>query len=106
MSEKLHIFKHCLAILVFVWVAVLPFIDNRLRAGWSKSLFLLVAISGILFTTIQLTLHLHWIDPTKESRFITSFAISTLAGFIGGLLIALLLSGQLIGEKTTVTKKE
>lgn len=93
-----------LASLIIVVCAILAFIPldkSRTRARWAKTLFLCVAAVGIFMGICEILIHTHVIRSEPLHR-----SMHSLRGFCIGLLVALVVSGQLKGSKKTSGQPE
>jgi len=79
--------------------ALLPLDPSRARAVWAKTVFLTVGIVGVLVTGTELLLALHWIVPSRDAARTIHQGKVSLCGFMVGLILALILSRQLLGTK-------
>jgi len=89
----------CIALIASIVFALLPLDQSRVRAVWAKVVLLTVGIVGVLVTGAESLLVLHWIVPSKDAMRTIHQAKVALCGFAVGLILALILSKQLLGTK-------
>ena len=99
MRENIKIIAHCIALIASILFALIPLDQSRLRAGWAKTLFVLIGIAGVLVSVTNLLLIERWIVPAKETVRSIHEVNRVLDGYALGLIFALILSRQLRGSK-------
>jgi hypothetical protein len=80
-----------LALLASVVFALIPLQRARVRAAWAKAIFPMVAIVGVALSSVRLV-NLRPPAGFQQVR-------PLLCGFALGLIVALILSRQLLGQK-------
>ena len=93
------IIAECIALAASIIFALVPFFRSRLRAGWANAIFITVGIVGVLVAGTELVIALRWIVPARETIRTIHQTKGLLCGFALGLIVALILSQQLIGSK-------
>ena|ERR1051325_1412379 len=90
---------HVLYLLASVGCFVAPFQRLRLRASWSRWALLIVGVLLVGMGAIGLASDFH--VPLAEEAHSRGFygGLSMIRGVVVGLLVALLLSGELVGKK-------
>jgi len=88
----------CALILLFVVFGLIPFDKGRLRAPWARLVFLLVAAIGLLWALFHLAMHLRAFAPAIDSSRPRLVVSSAVGGLLLGLVVSLILSGQLLGK--------
>jgi hypothetical protein len=84
----------CCAILGFV-----PFDKKRIRAGWAKSAFGIIAVIGIAKGGVRLAWDLGWFTLGGKASHRLDSGLYMVGGVILGFLFSLIFSGQLSGKK-------
>ena len=76
-----------------------PFDKKRIRTGWAKKVFGIIAIIGIARGIVELAWDLGWFTLGSEVGHRLDDYLYMVSGVILGLLFSLILSGQLSGTK-------
>src|SRR5437868_6911601 len=77
------------------------FITKRLRTNWAKMSFMILGIAGLAIIASGFILNSDLFQLTKHTKSMLSKSEIMVIGFWLGLIFALFISGQLIGEKKT-----
>jgi hypothetical protein len=99
MNANLGMLAQCVALVASIIFLLIPTGHSRSRAAWANALFVTVGIVGVLVSGTKLLLLLHWIAPSAATVGTIHQARVLLCGFALGLILALILSGQLVGSK-------
>jgi hypothetical protein len=77
-----------------------PFDKKRIRAGWAKAAFVIIAVIGIARGVVSLAWDLGWfaLGSVSSSR-LDAFLYHFVDGLLLGFILSLILSGQLSGTK-------
>ena len=94
----------CALIVLFVVFGLFPFDKTRLRAPWARSLFLLVATIGVSWELFHLAMHLRVFAPGIDSSRPILVVSSGIGGLLLGFVVALIISGQLLGKRQDAPK--
>lgn len=81
-----------------IWGFV-PFDKKRIRVGWAKLAFGIIAITGIARGVVELAWDLGWFTLGSEAGRRLDDYLYMVSGVILGFLFSLILSGQLSGKK-------
>jgi hypothetical protein len=84
-----------LALLASVVFALVPLHRARVRAAWAKALFPLVGIIGVVLSSARMLANGGTLVPSARFQQVSVL----LCGFALGLIVALILSRQLLGQK-------
>jgi hypothetical protein len=99
MNANLGMVVQCVALVASIIFLLSPMNRSRSRAAWANALFVTVGLVGVLVSGTKLLLILHWIAPSTATAGTIHQARVLLCGFALGLILALILSRQLIGSK-------
>ncbi len=99
MNANLDIVAQCVGLVVSNIFLLIPLDRTRSRATWANALFVTVGIVGVLVSGTKLLLIIHWIAPSSSMAGTIHQARVLLCGFALGLILALIVSRQLIGNK-------
>jgi hypothetical protein len=99
MNQGFDIVVQSVALIASIIFLLLPMDRSRSRAAWANALFVTVGIVGVFVSGTKLLLILHWIEPSISAVRTIGQARTLLCGFALGLILALIISGQLIGKK-------
>ncbi len=81
--------------------ALIPLKQSRVRASWAKIIFVAVGVVGLVLSATKLVVMAHWVEPSAEATRSFHQLRVLLCGFALGLMAALILSRQILGEKRT-----
>jgi len=76
-----------------------PFDKKRVRAGWGKLTFGIIALIGIVHGAVRLAWDLGWFKVGTVGSYRLDAVLYQVGGIILGFLFSLILSGQLTGTK-------
>ena len=94
------IFAYCLVIISFAWIAILPFVQKKpVRARWAKISMCLCGVVGLVNAIISLILHVGWVVVSSHTAHQIHGYLLVLSGLFLGILLSLIISGQLKGTK-------
>ena len=99
MDANFGIVAQCVGLAASVVFLLIPMGRSRSRAAWANALFVTVGIVGVLVSGTKLLLILDWIAPSTATAGTIQQARVLLCGFAVGLIVALILSRQLIGSR-------
>jgi hypothetical protein len=91
----------CIFIVGCAALGFAPFEKKRIRTGWAKLVFGIIAVIGVAKGVVCLAWDLRWfaVGSTSRSIILDRFLYNFLDGLLLGLILALILSGQLKGAK-------
>jgi hypothetical protein len=90
-----------LALVASILFGFFPLQRSRVRAPWAKALFPIVGTIGVLVTSARLVVTYSAFVPSASMQRTKTL----LCGVAVGLILALILSGQLMGRKAAPTGK-
>jgi hypothetical protein len=90
----------CIFIVGCAILGFAPFDKKRIRAGWAKLTFGIIAVIGFAKGVVCLAWDLHWfaLGSAASSR-LDAFLYHFVDGLLLGFILSLILSGQLSGTK-------
>lgn len=100
MNESIVI--DCIIIIGCALLGFVPFDKKRCRADWAKTVFLLISVIGIVKGSVILAWDLGWFSIGSRGGQILWNYNSMTGGVLIGLLLALIVSGELTGRKRVV----
>jgi hypothetical protein len=89
----------CIIIAGCAILGFVPFDKKRIRTGWAKMAFGIIAIIGIARGVVELAWDLGWFTLGSEASRRLDDYLYMVSGVILGFLFSLILSGQLSGTK-------
>jgi hypothetical protein len=89
----------CIIIAGSAILGFVPFDKKRIRLGWAKSAFGIIAVIGIAVGVVRLAWDLGWFIVGSEAGRRLDDYLYMVSGVILGFLFSLILSGQLSGTK-------
>ena len=99
---KASIAIDCIFIAGFTYYGFVPFDKKRMRAGWAKLVFLISAFIGVAKGAIGLAWDMGWFALDVKANWLLNSLLYGDSGLLLGLILALILSGQLSGTKRVV----
>ncbi|HEY3914884.1 MAG TPA: hypothetical protein VGN61_10400 [Verrucomicrobiae bacterium] len=82
-----------------LFLAFAPLDRRRVRAGWATRMFVIGGIIGIVGHVLGLFLGVHWVTFGRGANSGVWVILEYADGFLLGWLVALIMSGQLLGAK-------
>ncbi|HEY3860874.1 MAG TPA: hypothetical protein VGO59_03215 [Verrucomicrobiae bacterium] len=95
----------CGAIVASGTFIILSLFSIRKRDRWAKYLLFSVGVVGLLCFGFQLSLDAHWILLARSENFEAKFIFAAIEGWLLGSLIALVISGQALGEESLAKRR-
>jgi hypothetical protein len=89
----------CIIIAGCASLGFMPFDKKRIRVGWAKLAFGIIAVIGIVRGVIELAWDLGWFTLGGDAGRRLDDYLYMVSGVILGFLFSLILSGQLTGKK-------
>ena len=86
------------ALIASILLALIPFAGSRHRERWAVALFVIVGIVGVMLTGTKILMLAHWIVPPEAAAGSIRQVRTFFDGFALGAILALILSGQLLGS--------
>lgn len=96
---NIAIFIDCSIIAAGVLWGLTPFDKKRVRAGWAKLAFGIMAVIWIAAGVVRLAWNLNYFQVGPDAFDRVNTCLYTANGMIFGFLISLILSGQFTGAK-------
>jgi threonine dehydrogenase-like Zn-dependent dehydrogenase len=100
MHERSEILKQSVALVAAVLFALIPLARSLRRARWANGLFVTVGIVGSAVIGTKLMVLLHWIGASRVVAQRIEAVNTFLCGFMGGMILALIVSSQLFGSES------
>jgi hypothetical protein len=83
----------------FLVFGLMSFDKGRIRASWAKNLFRIIAAVGIASGLLRVALDFGLIFTSEHMQRVILLLLSATNGLLLGLILALIVSGQLAGTK-------
>jgi hypothetical protein len=93
------IIRDCIIMVGCAMIGFFPFNKKCVRAGWAKLVFVIIAVVGVSGEVVQLAIDSAWFTLGATAGRILQDYLYMVNGVILGLVISLILSGQLAGKK-------
>ena len=86
-------------IIGFTCFAFFPLDKKRIRARWSKFIFVASGVLGIARAAVGLMFDIGWVVVTNNVSYEVHAALHAVDGLLLGFIFSLILSGQLLGSR-------
>jgi hypothetical protein len=100
--ELIPVFFDVVLIALLLCFACIPLDRARIRARWATSVFVVGGTLGATVHVVSLLLRMHWITFGHRADVSVEMLVSDIDNVQCGLLIALIISGQLRGVRKSV----